>query len=117
MPGDQLALEADAVVNATSEQFNDRSAFTRRLAALAGGDGQKKNRLQSIFLKQEHTKKMNSLQRLLGSMAAGPARRKSLRASTCAPGTLFTLWALATTRGIEQQPRTRFTRAIGVACS
>ncbi len=36
--GDQLALEVDAVVNATSEQFNDRSAFTRRLSALAGDE-------------------------------------------------------------------------------
>jgi O-acetyl-ADP-ribose deacetylase (regulator of RNase III) len=36
--GDQLALEVDAVVNATSEQFNDRSFFTKRLATLAGPD-------------------------------------------------------------------------------
>lgn len=34
--GDQLALEVDAVVNATSEQLNDRSVFSRRLAAIAG---------------------------------------------------------------------------------
>ncbi len=34
--GDQLALPVDAVVNATSEQFNDRTFFTKRLATLSG---------------------------------------------------------------------------------
>ena len=34
--GDPLALQVDAVVNATSEQFNDRSLLTRRIMQLAG---------------------------------------------------------------------------------
>ena len=34
--GDQLALRCDVVVNATSEQFSDRSPLTRRIMTLAG---------------------------------------------------------------------------------
>jgi O-acetyl-ADP-ribose deacetylase (regulator of RNase III) len=34
--GDQLSLEVDGVVNATSEQFNDISYTTKRIARLAG---------------------------------------------------------------------------------
>lgn len=34
--GDMLALDVDAIVNATSEQFNDRSVLSRRVMQLAG---------------------------------------------------------------------------------
>ena len=36
--GDQLSLEVDGVVHATSEQFSDRSFSTRRIAILAGDE-------------------------------------------------------------------------------
>jgi hypothetical protein len=51
----------DAVVNATSEQFNDRSHFTRKLATLAGEElGAAISRLEgeTIFVFKSVPKKL-----------------------------------------------------------